>query len=103
MSGSVFHLLGLSQRAGKTVSGDFAVRENIIKGKVKLLIIAADTSERIKQEYIRIGQSKKVTTKIAFTKHELGSALGKSPRAAVAIMDPNFARGIESLLEGGEA
>ncbi|GAB6180694.1 ribosomal L7Ae/L30e/S12e/Gadd45 family protein [Desulfotomaculum defluvii] len=85
------------------MSGDFAVREHLAKGKVKLLIIATNTSERIKEEYIRIGQSKKVSTRIFFTKEELGLALGKSPRAAVAILDPNFARGIEGLLEGGEA
>lgn len=103
MSDQVFHLLGLGQRAGKIVSGDFAVREHLAKGKVKLLIIATNTSERIKGEYIRIGQSKKVSTRVAFTKDQLGFALGKSPRATVAILDPNFARGIEGLLEGGEA
>lgn len=103
MRDPVFHLLGLGQRAGKIVSGDFAVRERLAKSKVKLLIIATNTSERIKGEYIRIGQSKKVTIRVAFTKDQLGSALGKSPRATVAILDSNFAQRIEGLLEGGEA
>jgi len=94
--------LGLSQRAGKAVSGDFAVRQHIARGNVQLLVIATNTSERIKQDYIRMGQSKNIPTVLAFTKEELGSALGKSPRAAVAILDANFARGIGRLLEKGE-
>lgn len=102
MHGPIFHLLGLSQRAGKAVSGDFAVRENIARGKVKMLIIAINTSERIKQDFVRMGQSKNIPTVLAFTKEELGSALGKSPRAAVAILDANFAQGIGRLLEKGE-
>ncbi len=94
--------MGLSQRAGKAVSGDFAVRQHIARGNVQLLVIATNTSERIKQDYIRMGQSKNIPTVLAFTKEELGSALGKSPRAAVAILDANFARGIGRLLEKGE-
>lgn len=96
-------MLGLSQRAGKAISGDFAVREAVSKGKAKLLIVATDTSERIKQEYIRMGQSRKIPTVQAFTKQELGDALGKSPRASMVILDPNFAQRISRLLEGGEA
>ncbi|WP_238472923.1 L7Ae/L30e/S12e/Gadd45 family ribosomal protein [Desulforamulus profundi] len=61
------------------MSGDFAVRENIARGKVKMLIIATNTSERIKQDFVRMGQSKNIPTVLAFTKEELGSALGKSP------------------------
>lgn len=94
-------MLGLSQRAGKTVSGDFAVRENIARGKVKMLMIATNTSERIKKDYIRMGESKNIPTVVALTKEELGSALGKSPRAAVAILDANFAQGIGRLLGKG--
>ncbi|WP_003541232.1 L7Ae/L30e/S12e/Gadd45 family ribosomal protein [Desulfotomaculum nigrificans] len=82
------------------MSGDFAVRANITKAK--LMIIAKDASERIKQEYLRIGKSNKVPTIVALSKEELGSALGKSPRAAVAILDNNFAQGVGRLLERGE-
>lgn len=102
MHGPVFQLLGLCQRAGKSVSGDFAVRANIAKKKVKLLIVAADTSERIKQEYLRLGKTHNLLTVEALTKEEIGLALGKSPRAAVAILDDNFARGISRSLERGE-
>ncbi|CCO09425.1 L7Ae/L30e/S12e/Gadd45 family ribosomal protein [Desulforamulus hydrothermalis] len=102
MHGPVFHLLGLSQRAGKVAAGDFAVRQQLARGKVKLLIVAANTSERIKQDYVQMGRSKNVPVVLALTKEALGCALGKSPRAAVAVLDENFARGIQGLLEKGE-
>lgn len=102
MHGSFFQLLGLCQRAGKVVSGDQAVRENLNKGKVKLLLVATNTSERIKKDYLRVAELRKVPVSSAFTKEELGQAMGKSPRAAVAILDESFARGIAGLLEKGE-
>ncbi|AQS59338.1 L7Ae/L30e/S12e/Gadd45 family ribosomal protein [Desulforamulus ferrireducens] len=102
MQGSFFHLLGLCQRAGKVASGDQAVRDNLHKGKVKLLLVATNTSERIKKDYLRMAEQKKIPVSLAFTKEELGQAMGKSPRAAVAILDDNFARGMAGLLEKGE-
>lgn len=84
------------------VSGDFAVRENMNRGKVKLLLVATDTSERIKKDYLRAAELRKVPVTLAFTKEELGQAIGKSLRASVAILDDNFAQGIAGLLEKGE-
>lgn len=102
MHGPVLHLLGLCQRAGKAVSGDFAVRANISKGKVKAMIIATDTSEKVKQEYIQLGKTNKIPTVLVLTKQEIGLALGKSARVAVAILDSNFAQGISRLLDRSE-
>nr|WP_315988159.1 ribosomal L7Ae/L30e/S12e/Gadd45 family protein [Desulforamulus aquiferis] len=93
------HLLGLCQRAGKAVSGDFAVRANLSKGKAKVMIIATDTSEKIQREYIQLGKANNVPTILALTKQELGLALGKSSRAAVVVLDKNFAQGIVKLLD----
>ena len=83
-------------------SGDQAVRENLSKDKVKLLLVATNTSERIKKDYFRVAELRKIPVSSAYTKEELGQAMGKSPRAAVAILDDNFARGIAGLLEKGE-
>lgn len=102
MHGPVLHLLGLCQRAGKVVSGDNAVRASLPKGKIKLLIIADDTSERIKKEYLHLGKTNNVPVILALTKQELGLAIGKSARAAVAITDGNFAQGISQVLNGRE-
>ena len=84
------------------VSGDYAVRENMSRGKVKLLLVATNTSERIKKDYLRAAELRNIPVSLTFTKEELGQAMGKSPRASVAILDDNFARGIAGLLEKGE-
>ena len=43
-------MLGLGQRAGRLISGDFAVKSAINRGKVKLLIIALDAAKRTQRE-----------------------------------------------------
>ncbi|HBC94040.1 MAG TPA: 50S ribosomal protein L7, partial [Pelotomaculum sp.] len=41
---TVERLISLGQRAGKLVSGAFAVKSNLNKGKARLLLIANDTA-----------------------------------------------------------
>lgn len=84
--------LGLAQKAGKAMSGDLAVRGALKSGKTKLLIIASDASETTKKELCLLAKEAKVEILEISTRVELGSAMGKAPRAAVAIMDVNFAK-----------
>lgn len=84
--------LGLAQKAGKAMSGDVAVRGALKSGKTELLIIAADASEATKKELYFLAQEAKVDVIEILTRAELGYAMGKAPRAAVAIMDVNFAK-----------
>ena len=42
--------LGLAQKAGKIVSGDFAVKSALKSGTVKLLVVAMDTAPNSKNE-----------------------------------------------------
>ncbi|MCQ2372484.1 MAG: ribosomal L7Ae/L30e/S12e/Gadd45 family protein [Phascolarctobacterium sp.] len=84
--------LGLAQKAGKAASGDFAVRGALKAGKVKLLVIATDTAENTKKELLYLAEQAKVEVKEFLTKAELGYAIGKAQRTAVAIMDENFAK-----------
>ena len=50
---SLLFSLGLAQKAGKTASGDFAVRSAIKNGKVKLLLLAADAAENSKKDLVK--------------------------------------------------
>ncbi|MDO4179575.1 MAG: ribosomal L7Ae/L30e/S12e/Gadd45 family protein [Phascolarctobacterium sp.] len=84
--------LGLAQKAGKAMSGDVAVRGALKSGKTQLLIIATDAAEATKKELYFLAQEAKVETIELLTRAELGFAMGKAPRAAVAIMDINFAK-----------
>ena len=42
--------LGLAQKAGKLVSGDFAVKAALKAGTVQLLVVAQDTAPNSKKE-----------------------------------------------------
>lgn len=84
--------LGLAQKAGKAVSGDFAVREALKGGKVKLLVIAADAAENTKKDLLYIAESAGVPVIEALSRVEIGVAIGKAPRASVAITDANFVK-----------
>ena len=51
---SLLFALGIAQKAGKAVSGDFAVQDALRKGKVKLLLIAKDASENSRKRLINL-------------------------------------------------
>ena len=46
VNNKVYGLLGISAKAGKLISGTDIVLENILKGKVNLVIVAEDASEK---------------------------------------------------------
>jgi ribosomal protein L7Ae-like RNA K-turn-binding protein len=83
--------LSLAQKAGKVVSGDFAVRGALKAGTVKLLVLAADTAPNSKKEMRYLAEQAGVPVVELLTRWELGSAIGKGQRAAVAVTDSNFA------------
>ena len=88
--------LGLAQKAGKIVFGDFAVKGALKSGTVKLLVVAMDTAPNSKKELCYLAAQAGVPVVELLTRWELGSAMGKGQRAAAAITDSNFA----SMLQG---
>ena len=45
----IYGLLGISAKAGKVISGTDIVLENLAKGKIYLVIVAEDASEKTKK------------------------------------------------------
>ena len=88
--------LGLAQKAGTLVSGDFAVKAALKAGTVQLLVVAQDTAPNSKKELCYLAAQAGVPVLELLTRWELGSAIGKGQRAAAAITDSNFA----SMLQG---
>ena len=88
--------LGLAQKAGKILSGEFAVKSALKSGTAKLLVVAMDTAPNSKKELCYLAAQAGVPVVELLTRWELGSALGKGQRAAAAITDSNFA----SMLQG---
>ena len=88
---NVAFALGLAQKAGKTASGDTAVRSSLKSGKVKVLVLAQDAAPNSKKEIYFLAEMAGVQVIELLTRNELGYAIGKGPRIAVAITDANFA------------
>lgn len=97
MSQKAYNLLGLAQRAGQVQSGDAGSEALLKKGKVKLVILAEDASERTKEHFINLAKLKNVRWIEAGEKLQLGIALGRSPRSVVVITDEGFALRLQEL------
>lgn len=89
---NVAFALGLAQKAGKVASGDFAVRSALKSGKAKLLIVATDAAPNSKKDMYYLAEVAGVEVMELLTRDELGFAIGKAQRTALAITDLNFAK-----------
>lgn len=87
--------LGLAQKAGKVASGDFAVRSALKSGKAKLLVVATDAAPNSKKDMYYLAEVAGVEVVELLTRDELGFAIGKAKRTALAITDLNFAKMIK--------
>ncbi len=88
---SIIFALGLAQKAGKIASGDFAVKSALKGGKVKLLIVASDAADNSKKDIYYLAGLYSVKTIEALDREQLGMAIGKAKRTAIAVLDVNFA------------
>ncbi|RTQ95248.1 YlxQ family RNA-binding protein [Lysinibacillus telephonicus] len=98
MSVQFLQLLGLAARARKVVSGEELVVKEIRNNNAKLVILASDASNN---------SSKKIQDKCTYynveyhvfgDRYQLGTAIGKEARVALAITDSGFAKKMSSLL-----
>ena len=87
---ALYRLLGLCMKAGRLLSGSEQVKTAVKDGKGILLILAEDSSERTKEEYIRLAKLSGITWRIFGEKEKLGHAVGKGIRAAILISDSGF-------------
>lgn len=94
MTNKFFAMLGMAMRAGKVSSGEFIVKKSIKSGRARLVIIASDASDTTKKSIINSCDFYKVKNITTSTMEELGSCIGKAPRAVVAIEDNNFAKAV---------
>lgn len=82
--------LGLAQKAGKLASGDVAVRIAVKSGKAKLLLVAADAAPNSKKDMYYLAEMAGIPVLELLNRDELGAAIGKAKRTAVAVTDRNF-------------
>lgn len=99
MYNGILSLLGLAQKAGQLVSGDFGAEKAIRAGKAKMIIVAEDAADETKKKYRELAEEYQTDCIEAVSKIELGTAIGREFRAVVVILDEGFKKGIQKKLK----
>lgn len=95
----VLSMLGMATKAGKLVSGEFSVEKAIKQRKACLVLVANDASENTKKLFFDKCKYYNIAIRIYGDKESLGAAIGKRMRASVAIVDSNFSKSIEKIID----
>lgn len=98
----VYGLLGLSMKAGKITFGTESCLDMLYKKKIKLLIVAKDSSERTIRHFKQKGEEYQVPFYLFGSKDELSKAIGRTNKAVLGIKDKNLANAIKRILDGGD-
>ena len=94
-------MMGLAQRAGKVVSGEFSTEKAVKTGKAWLVVVAGDSSDNTKKMFTNMCEFYQVPVYFYSDKEALGHAIGKEFRASLAILDENFSKQIIKHIENG--
>ncbi len=103
MKNKIFNLIGLATRAGNIIAGSNACENALKIGKVKMLVVSEEASEKTKKNYKFYAERYNIPIVIIGTIEELSKAIGQSNKAIIGIKDINIAKGIQKLINGGEA
>ena len=95
---NILAMLGLAQKAGKVVSGEYAVEKAVKGGSAYLVIIAQDASDLTKKKYRDMTAFYHVPLVTYAAKQTLGASIGKELRACAALTDPGFADSIQKKI-----
>ncbi len=87
----VLSYLGLSTRAGRTVSGEFSVERSVKQRRAKLVLVSEEASENSRKKYRSMCTYYQVPLYFLGSGGELGQACGKEFRIAAAIEDEGLA------------
>jgi ribosomal protein L7Ae-like RNA K-turn-binding protein len=95
-------MIGLAQRAGKVVSGEFATEKAVKQRKAAAVVVAGDSSDNTKKNFRDMCTYYNVPYYEYSDKETLGNAIGKQFRASLAVIGANFGDQIKKLLGNSE-
>ncbi len=94
----VLSLLGIAQKAGRVVSGEFSVEKAVKEGKACLVLVAKDASDNTKKMFRNMCSYYEVPVYVHSEKETLGHCIGKQFRASLAVTDVGFANALKKQL-----
>ena len=90
----VISLLGLTAKAGKAASGEFACEKAVKTGTARLLVVAADSSGNTRKKFEDMCRFYETPLLFYADRDALGQGIGKDYRACVAVLDEGLAAAI---------
>lgn len=100
-----YRFIGISKKSGAVIAGDHMVEKEMNRGTLYLVVVANDTSERIRNKYQRFCQEKSIPVIVIGTKDELGHAIGKKQATVLGFKNKNQSENLiklyENILETG--
>ena len=102
INNKVYGLLGLATKAGKIVFGTESCLDMIAKRKLKLIIVAEDSSERTINNFKEKCVQNNIDFYVFGNKDDISRAIGKTNKTVVGIKDKNLAGAIQKILNGGD-
>lgn len=105
MNDRALGLLGIARRASALSLGHDAALSSVKKGKASVCILASDSSERLKDEFISLCEKtdgKTPALTLGCTMNDLGRCLGAKMTAVLTVNDGGFARKITELIREGK-
>lgn len=102
MINKVNGLLGISSKAGAVLAGTDLVLEEMSKGRVLLVIVASDASEKTIKNMKYYCEKEKVEILVYGNIDSNSKAIGKNNKAVIGIKDKNLADAIKKVIHGGE-
>lgn len=98
----IYGLIGLARRAGKVSFGTESSKEEIKKGKAKLVLIAEDCSKKTQKNMEELAKMYQVPVRIVGTIEDLSQSIGQENKVIIVIKEENFAKEILKRIDGGE-
>lgn len=102
MRNKVYSMIGLAERAGKVVSGEFSTEKAIKSNKACLVILASDASENTRKHFSDMCAYRNIRLCVYGNKEGLGHAIGKGMRTNLAVTERGFADSIRKRIEESE-
>ena len=102
INNKVYGLLGLTSKAGKLAFGTDSCLEMIAKHKVKLIIVAEDSSERTINNFREKCKQNDIDFYVFGKKEDISKSIGKVKKTVIGIKDKNLAGAIIKILNGGD-
>ena len=97
MNDGFLQFLGIAWRARALIAGEYPCLEALRAGRGELLVLAADASENTAKRLLAAAERHAIDCHLAYSKLELGNAVGQSQRVALLVVDPRIARKLQQL------